>query len=158
MHSRSPQFYWDFTGRTYVIYGEHFQPDILCAYDLSKMKGTNIYTIKNEPHSLPPYIHNRYGLSEFIFTTISSGHLPFEQSEMGDLLDAGESVHVLYVAFMEVKRDKLTLRAFNELLRLEGCNIKSESFVKYVNKYLGIFYFHFAEYTNAIGCLKNQSV
>lgn len=147
----------DFTGKAYVIYGENFLPDIFCAYDLAKAKGMNVCTIKNQPHSVPPYINNKYGLTDFMFTAISTGELPFEKNDLGDILVAGESIYILYDAFMEVKRDKFTLRTFHELLRLEGSDIKSESCIKYLYKYLGIFHYSFGEYASAIENLQKSA-
>lgn len=146
LHELSNQF----TGKAYLIYGEHFQPDICCAYDLSTIKGVNVCTLKNKPHSVPPYIHQKYGLNNFVFSTIACGYLPFSDNEVGDLLAAEEHLHVLHNAFMEVKRNKLTISMFNKLSMLKSYNIESESFVKYLNKYLGIFYYNFGDYSIAI--------
>lgn len=128
----------DFNGRAFIIYGENYMPDILCAFDLKDTQ-IELVTLKNKPHSIPPYIESKFGLTNFISKTLDSDCLPFDSDEIGDILNS-DSVPLLYEAFLEIKRKCFSQQKLDELIECSN-SCDSVSATAYCLLYIGIYFY-----------------
>lgn len=138
----------EFKGKALLVYGELFIPDILCANDLKGISNLDIVTLKNKPHSLPPFFHNKYGLQNIINEILESGSFEIEPNEIGDVLNSTDTDKIMYLynAYLEVKRDKFSDHTFNKLKSLlEDTSIASKSFKGLCLKFLGIYHYRLGE-------------
>lgn len=128
-----------FTGTAHIVYGENYIPDIVCANDL-KTSSIKLYTLKNKPHSIPPYIEKKFGLYDFILETTQKRECPFSSDELGDIL-LSDNIGLLHDCFIEIKRKTFKEESYNKL-KTSLKKIKSNSEKKYILLYLGIYAYH----------------